>query len=333
MAEINNPIRKNWSGISNQLSIFSTFIIIILVVFLFSFFKSDNSNRQEKTGKYNEKYAVYALDIPEELDFAGEKVPIENFDVRESFDRELLINTYWQSQTLLFIKKANRYFPLIEPILKKNGIPDDFKYLALAESGLTHAISPARAVGFWQFIEGTAKEFGLEINEEVDERYNIVKSTQAACRYLNKSYSLYENWTLVAASYDGGRAGISRQISRQKEENYYDLLFGEETGRYVFRILAIKEIMSDPEKYGFYFREKDLYPVIPTYEVLIDSSVTDFANFAKYFSINYKILKLFNPWLRDKYLTNSENKQYIINIPEMKFRNINSLNDYSLTDE
>ena len=263
---------------------------------------------------YN-NYGVYALNVPEEVFFAGEEVPVELFDVRESLDRELLVNTYWHSQTLFLMKRASRYFPLIEPILKEYGVPDDFKYLAVAESGLENARSPANAVGYWQFLTGTARDYGLEINNEVDERYSIEKSTEAACKFLLQSYKLYNNWTLAAASYNMGRDGISKQMVRQKETDYYDLLLGEETSRYVFRIIALKAIFSNPREYGFNIRQQDLYKPLPYELVEVTGSVPDFAVFAQENGTNYKILKFLNPWLREAYLLNPSGKTYYIKIP------------------
>lgn len=261
-------------------------------------------------------YNVYALSLPEDLNFAGEKVPVQDPDIKERMDRELLVNTYWQSNGLLLIKRANKYFPIIEPILKKNGIPDDFKYLAIAESGLTQIVSPAGATGFWQLMRETAKEHGLEVNDNVDERYHIEKATQAACEYLKKSKEQFGSWTLAAAAYNAGNYGISKQQDRQLVNDYYQLLLGEETGRYVFRILALKEILSNPVKYGFNYEAKHLYQPITTKEVIIDTPVADFAVFAKELGINYKILKIHNPWLREAHLNNKSRKLYKIKIPE-----------------
>ena len=261
-------------------------------------------------------YNVYALPMPEHLDFAGERVPLEDPDVYERMDRELLVNTYWQSNTLLLLKRAHKYFPVIEPILKEEGIPDDFKYVAVIESSLTNAVSPAGARGFWQIMESTGKELGLEINDNVDERYNIEKSTRVAADYLKKSKKQLGSWTLAAAAYNAGNYGINRQRARQEVDEYYDLLLGEETGRYIFRVLALKEIMTNPEKYGFNFREKDLYKDVPSYKIKVDTPVTDFAKFAKKFDINYKILKIHNPWLREAHLNNRSRKEYLIELPE-----------------
>lgn len=261
-------------------------------------------------------YNVYALDIPEGLTFAGERVPIENPDIKERLDRELLVNTYWQSNMLIMIKRANKYFPIIEPLLEKHGLPDDFKYLAVAESGLDNVRSPAGAAGFWQFLKSTGKEYGLEINDYVDERYNLDMATEVAAAYLKKSKERFGSWTAAASAYNAGNAGISKQMKRQDVNDYYDLLLNSETSRYVFRILAFKEILSNPKKYGFNYREKDLYTAVPTFNVKVDTAVTDFAAFAKTFDINYKILKIHNPWLRDTYLKNASGKEYFIAIPE-----------------
>ena len=286
-------------------------VIFILAIGIQSFTGSDEDN-----GKGSQLYTVAAVKIPEEISFAGERVPLDNFDTRESLDRELLVNTYFHSQTFLLIKRSKRFFPLIEPILKKYGIPDDFKYLAVIESGLENSVSPRQAVGFWQLVEGTAKEYGMEVNDEVDERYHIEKSTEAACKYFLESYQKYKSWTMAAASYNAGRNGIDRQIGRQNGDNYYDLLLNEETSRYIFRALSIKMIITDPEKHGFHLDEDDYYPVVPVDEMKIDTAVSDFNHFASQFGINYKMLKYFNPWLRETYLTNRHKKEYLIKIPK-----------------
>ena len=278
-----------------------------------------DSSIEEKLVNY---YNVYALPIPAYLEFAGEPVPIQDPDIRERFDRELLVNTYWQSNSLLMIKRAHKYFPIIEPLLKKHGIPDDFKYLAVAESGLDNVNSPAGASGFWQILKGTAREYGLEVNDYVDERYNLEMATEVAAEYLKNSKEKFGSWTMAAAAYNAGNGGVSKQIDRQKAaNNYYDLLLNSETSRYVFRILAFKEILTNPRKYGFNFRDKDLYSKIPTYTVKVDTAVTDFADFAKQFAISYKILKIHNPWLRDTYLRNASKKEYYIKIPEKGYYN------------
>lgn len=259
-----------------------------------------------------------AVDIPQSASFAGEPIPLERFDVKESLDREMLSNAYFHSQTLRFIKLAPRYFSIVGPILQDEGIPDDFKYLAVAESSFNpRAVSPARAVGFWQFMKGTAVEYGLEINNEVDERYDVEKATRAACRYLKDAYARYGNWTMVAASYNRGMNGIDRQIERQKENNYYDLLLNGETARYLYRIVALKLVLENPEDYNFYVKESEKYPIVPVKNIEITGSVANFADFAKAHGINYKLLKDFNPWLRDVSLTNAKNKKYVVKIPQL----------------
>lgn len=307
-------------------------ITLLVLVFLALVFVNSKSKEDLKDDDYQQafqkKYSIFSISLPENLSFAGEEVPLDFFDVRESLDQELLVNTYWQSKTLLFIKRANKYFPIIEPILKENGVPDDFKYLALAESDLTNAVSPSGAVGVWQLLKGTAKDYGLEINSEIDERYHLEKSTQVACEFLKDSYEKFGSWTMAAASYNVGRRGLIKQVNRQKQNNYYNLLLNSETGRYVYRVLAIKMILENPDQYGFHVREQDLYINIPTYEVEVDSSVTDFADFAESFSINYKILKNFNPWLRDSFLTNKNGKKYYIRIPQKGYRSYSKIRDY-----
>jgi len=259
---------------------------------------------------------VHSVVIPEKLNFADESVPLEVFYVKESLDRELLVNTYWHSSSLMLFKRANRWFPVIEPILKKNGIPDDFKYLALIESGLQNVSSPAGAKGFWQFLKNTGREYGLEVNSGIDERLNVEKSTEAACQYLNNSYERYADWTLVASAFNAGNRRISQALEKQKVDSYYDLLLNDETSRYLFRILAIKTIFNDPETYGFQLTDQDLYPPIPTQTVTVKKTIKDLVGFAKDHNITYKTLKYFNPWILKDYLPNRSRRTYIIKIPE-----------------
>ncbi len=292
-------------------------LICLATLFIFAVQDAPTDENFEK--KLINDYNVYALQVPGYLDFAGEKVPLENPDIYERMDRELLVNTYWQSNGLLMFKRANKYFPIIEPILAEYGIPDDFKYLAVIESGLTNATSPAGAKGFWQIMKATGRENGLEVNDNVDERFNLEMATRVACKYLQKAKDRFGSWTLAAAAYNAGNYGVSKELDRQKVSDYYDLLLGEETGRYVFRIIALKEILNNADKYGFNFRDKDLYSYVPTYKVSVDTAVTDFSDFAKGFGINYKILKIHNPWLREKHLNNKSRKQYFIEIPEQGY--------------
>jgi len=249
------------------------------------------------------------------MDFSGEEVPTFMADVQERLDKEMITNMNYHTNTTLVIKRANKVFPIIEPILAKYGVPDDFKYLAVIESSLVNAVSSAGARGVWQFMPETAKEKGMEVSDEVDERYHLEKSTEAACKYLLKAKEKFGSWTLAAASYNGGMNGISKKMEEQQVDNYYDLLLTEETSRYVFRILALKEIMKNSDKYGFSIPKEALYYSIPTKKIIIDSSITDLAKFAKTQGVNYKILKIHNPWLRDKKLTNTSRKKYEIEIP------------------
>ena len=281
-------------------------VIIVLIATLGSFFiygvVSDNT-----------KYAPVGYNL--KMDFAGEEVPTFMADVQERLDKEMITNMNYHTNTTLVIKRANKVFPIIEPILAKYGVPDDFKYLAVIESSLVNAVSPAGARGVWQFMPATAKEKGMELSDEVDERYHLEKSTEAACKYLVSAKEKFGSWTLAAASYNGGMNGISRKMEEQEVSDYYDLLLTEETSRYVFRILALKEIMSKSQKYGFSIPNEALYYSVPTKKIVIDSSITDLAKFAKTQGVNYKILKIHNPWLRDKKLTVTTGKKYEIEIP------------------
>lgn len=269
-----------------------------------------------KVDKEGESYKVYALQLPEALDFAGEITPLDAPDIRERLDKELLVNTYWQSNMMLLLKRANKHFPLIEKILEEEGVPSDFKYLSVIESALENARSPKGAKGFWQLMPATAKEYGLEVNSNVDERYHIEKSTRAACQYLKKAKNRFGSWTLAAASYNRGMYGTNRLLDKQLVDNYYDLLLNSETSRYVFRILAVKEIMSNPQRYGFIFNAEDLYYFIPVHKIGLDTAITNLAEFAREKQINYKILKIHNPWLIENHLNNKSRKYYEIAIPE-----------------
>ena len=291
-------------------------LICISVLFIFAMQKAPSDGNLGIEQPFLNDYNVYALEMPEDLNFAGEAVPVENPDIYQRMDRELLVNTYWQSNGLLMFKRAQKYFPIIEPILEKNGVPNDFKYLAVIESGLTNAVSPAGARGFWQIMKTTGRENGLEVNSNVDERYNLELATEVACNYLKKAKEKLGSWTLAAAAYNAGNAGISKRLNEQNVDNYYDLLLGEETGRYMFRIVALKEILNNPTKYGFNFNKDHLYKPIPTYKIEVDTAVTDFTQFAERFGINYKVLKLHNPWLREKHLNNKSRKMYQIEIPK-----------------
>jgi membrane-bound lytic murein transglycosylase D len=288
------------------------------LVFTAAYFyvKSERNSRQVPIVITENERRIYSPPIPDTMAFCSERVPLQDFDVHERIDREFLVNTYWHSAMLLYIKRANRWFSVIEPILKRNNIPDDFKYMAVAESGLSNTISTEGATGFWQLMEPAAKKYGLEINSEIDERYNVTKATQAACDYIKEAYSKFKSWTLAAASYNNGLNGIENQIERQHAKDYYNLFLNEETYRFIARIVTIKEIMKNPHRYGFYFSSNDLYPDFKTYDVKINYQVRDFAEFAREHGVNYKMLKIFNPWLRDNFLKNRLKKTYFIELPK-----------------
>ncbi len=255
------------------------------------------------------------FDLPDSLSFAGEAVPVNLTDVRERIDKELHINTYWHNNTIFLMKRANRWLPQIEKILKKNNIPEDFKYLPLIESGLMNDISPKDAVGFWQILKSAGKENGLEITKEVDERYDPLKATEAACRYLKKAYTKFGNWTVVAASYNRGMGGMERALENQKVKSYYDLFLNDETSRYVFRILACKEIIEHPSRYGFMVKAKHLYEPEPLKYIEVRETIPDLIAFATHQGTNYKLLKRHNPWLRDERLSVKKGKVYRIALP------------------
>ena len=260
------------------------------------------------------KYNIYAINTPNQISFANERTPLEYSDIKERLDKELLINTYWQSKTILLIKRAKKYFPIIEQILEKHNIPEDFKYLAVAESGLENNTSPSGAKGFWQFLKKTGLEYGLEINSELDERYHLEKSTKAACQYLQEAYDKFGSWTLAAAAYNMGKSGLARTIDTQLTNDYYQLMLNNETYRYVFRILAIKEILSKHEAYGFVIEESDYYNKPLSYNLKIDSAISNIANFAINLGVNYKQIKQLNPWILGNEISNKNNNSYIIKI-------------------
>lgn len=296
----------------------SSLILMIIIAFVMSIIAIRTANKRPVS---LEQIVIQSHDIEfcDNIYFAGEKVPLEMFNIRERYERELLSNTYFHSNTMVLLKRSKRWFPVIEPILKKHGVPDDFKYLCVIESYLTNAVSPAGAVGFWQFMKGTAEEYGLEINKDVDMRYNVELETEAACRYFLKAYERFGSWTLVAAAYNAGSSRVSKFMREQGATSYYDLLMAEETERYVFRILAIKTIFENPEKYGIYVSEKLSYEPYRYEIVKVNSSVKSWAEFAKDHDITYKLLKVFNPWLRSNSLTIKKGEVYEVKIPKKPF--------------
>lgn len=286
-------------------------LILVILIFLLS------AKRDESPTSASDREPPQAISpyIPENMDFCGEKVPLDNYDVYESLERELIVSTYFHSQTLLHIKRAGRYFPVIEPILRKQGVPDDFKYLMVIESNLSDAVSPSGAAGFWQLLESTAKDYNLIVNDNIDERYNLEKATEAACLFIKESYEKYNSWTLSAASYNVGRKGVDRQIERQGETDYYNLLFNEETARYVFRILAAKAVLTQPEKYYFHVPEAEKYNPIPYRTDTVTKSIKDLGTYARSHQTSYKMLKYLNAWLRDNTLPVSEGQKFLIKVP------------------
>ncbi|MCU0357474.1 MAG: lytic transglycosylase domain-containing protein [Cyclobacteriaceae bacterium] len=260
-------------------------------------------------------FPAISYDLPANLSFAGEPVPVEIPDVLERLDRELQINIYLHSNTIFLMKRANRWLPQMQEILRKHNIPDDFKYLPLIESGLLNDTSPKEAVGYWQILKTSGRELGLEIENDVDERYDPLKATEAACKYLSKAYQKLGNWTLVAASYNRGIAGISRALENQQVDSYYDLHLVEETARYVFRIIAIKEIIENPARYGFQVNPRHLYQQEALRYVEVKDNIPDLIRFSKQQGVNYKLLKRHNPWLRDDKLTVKRGKVYRIALP------------------
>ena len=291
-----------------------TLLLLSAILLVGSSFLQPNS--AFKSYGLSDPSKVFALDIAEAYSFAGETVTLDEHDLRERMDKELLVNTYWQSNMMLMIKRSNKYFPTIERILKEEGVPDDFKYLAVIESGLENVNSPAGAKGFWQIMKTTGREMGLEVNSNVDERYHIENATRVACTYLKKAKKKLGSWTLAAASYNRGITGINRLLEKQQAETYYDLLLNSETRRYVFRILAMKEILSNPTRYGFVFEVQDLYTEIPVYTVEVDTAISNIARFAKTMGVNYKQMKIHNPWLLQNHLNNKSRKLYHIKLPK-----------------
>ena len=289
------------------------FLLSLSLLFISSSYLNTSDNIHQQG--FNNKYNVYSVLKPDNLKFSNELVPNTSLDVWERLDKELLKNIYWQSNTLLYFKRANKYFPIIEEILAENNIPDDFKYLALIESGFEYTVSPSGAAGFWQIMKGTAREYGLEVNYAIDERYNLRKSTEAACRYLQKAYNEFGSWTMAAASYNMGINGVRRKIQKQETNNYFNLHLNDETSRYVFRIIVIKEIMENPRKYGFVFRDNDLYSYPQVKQIRVDSTINNLYSFAREHNINYKILKKYNPWLRISKLPDESRRVYYIDVP------------------
>lgn len=302
----------------NLLTSLSVIGVLLLLYGLFIAI-STNSNKAVNAANSTQPLVpvqqhISQVPIPESMAFAGEAVPLYDYQAKESLDRELTAITFRHSTTARVLKLSNRWFPTIERILAANGIPDDFKYLAVAESGLSNAISPKNAVGFWQILADTGREMGLEIGSDVDERYHVEKATLTACKYFNKAYKKFGNWTMAAASYNRGMKGMSGHISDQQQDSYYNLYLNDETARYIFRIIAFKQLMSFPDQYGYHFERKDLYPDFAHNTVNV-RSIPNIANFAQQHNTTYKKIKTLNPWLRRASLSSKSGKEYTIKLP------------------
>ena len=293
----------------NYLIAIASFLILTLI---FSSAKKDENAEQEDVISQGSK--VVAVPIPSQINFAGEQVALDKFEVKERLDRELLVNSYWQSNSLLMIKRSKRAFEIIEPILAEYDVPEDFKYLAVAESGLLNVTSSAGAKGVWQFMQSTAKSYNLEVNAEVDERLHLEKSTIAACQYLKEAHIRFGSWTLAAAAYNRGPAGVERDLKKQQVGDYFDLHLNTETSRYVLRILALKTIFENQTAYGIHLKNEDYYGSISTINVVVDSSINNIAEYALQLGTNYHVLKSLNPWLKSNELT-VVNKTYTIKAP------------------
>ncbi|MEY3239045.1 MAG: hypothetical protein RIR11_483 [Bacteroidota bacterium] len=301
-----------------KLLIINGIIIALLAVIMFSSFGGgDSTAKSTGGGRLSPEQVIRTINLDKDFSFCGEKYPMEIPDVRQRLDAELLRNVYSHSATLLALKRANAIFPVIEPILKEEGVPDDLKYLAVAESILSNAISPAGAKGVWQFMKATGIQYGLEINNEVDERYHLEKATRAACKYLKGQREQLGSWVLSAAAYNAGPGRISGDKSTQRADNFFEMnLAADETMRYPFRIAAIKEVMEHPDLYEYNIEQAHLYPVIPKGKIIeVNESVANWGDFAKQHGTNYRELKILNPWLIDSKLTNKERKVYKVIVP------------------
>jgi len=312
---IKHKLKKHTELLYSKKFLFAFTIVFCLIsIWEFTYF-SYTKSAHEHILNLNDSSKIISIHIPKNLNFAGEKVPVTDFATRKSIEKEFLAIGLWKAQSTLLYKRATRWFPIIEPILKQNDIPDDFKYIALVESQLTNAISPRGATGFWQFVPSAAKSFNLEINEDVDERLHVIKSTQAACKYFKQAYKIFKNWTLVAASYNRGIEGVQNQLNKQNKEEYYTLDLTNETSRYIFKLLAMKEIISRPNVYGYDISKKNNIPFSSTKKITIDTTINNLSDFASQNKTNLEFLKAVNPWLISNKLTNPENKKYIIEIP------------------
>ena len=294
---------KKFVGLANFVT-GSLFMLLLLSQFSF---KGNNGNNLQ----------WYAPTLPDELSFAGEEAPLQRWDVREKFDKEFLLNYYSQGNIIYLLKLANRNFPIISARLKANGVPDDFKYLCIAESNMqSWAVSKSGAVGYWQFLDGTAPGYGLEVSAQVDERQDLEKATDAACIYFKQAYEQFGNWTAAAASYNCGQGGYNKQAAFQRTTNYYDLQLPEETNKYIFRILSFKHLMENAEELGFIVKKEETYQPMPFQAVTINSTIDDLAQYATNNGTTYKMIRAMNPWIKGRSLTVRPGKSYTIKLPQ-----------------
>lgn len=304
-----------------KVRIYTISIAIFLTAVLFFSFSKDGEVHDKKgiASGQNPPIAQIVEPIPmgNNYSFAGEKLPIDNFDVEERLERELTVNTYWHSSMVLNLKRTGRYFPMFDQILAEEGIPDDCKYIALAESNLMNVKSPAGASGLWQFMKGVAQEYGLEVNKEVDERYHPEKATRAACEHLKKLKNKFGSWTMAAAAYNVGGTKLTKEAEMQRSNNYYDLNLNAETSRYIFRIVAIKELVNHPLQFGYQIDKEDYYQPLDDFSIVtVKKSIENLGDFAKKYGTSYRMLKVYNPWLRSSKLTNKTHKTYYIKVPK-----------------
>jgi len=301
---------------SKSISVYTIALAAFLSFALFVSYQTPSEGAQGQSVASHADQQIQSFDLNRPFDFAGEALPMESFDVKERLEREILRNSYYHSNTILLLKRAKRYFPTIERILAENGLPDDLKYIAVTESDLTMAVSPAGAKGIWQFMKGTGRDYGLEVNSGIDERYHFEKSTEAACKYLRKLHSKFGNWSLAAAAYNMGSNGLSSDMKAQRAKSYYDLNLSQETMRYFFRIVAIKEIMEKPEEFGFYLQDHEKYPELEYVNIRVNETIPNLGDFAVKHGISYRTLKIYNPWLVSGTLPNKSGRTYMVKVPK-----------------
>ncbi|MEY2925261.1 MAG: hypothetical protein RLZZ337_1811 [Bacteroidota bacterium] len=291
--------------------------LLIIIGILLVLQSSKDTEYRDQRNTFNLSQHIVSVPIPEKANFAGERVPLDKYEVIERLDRELTVNTFWQSNTLLILKRSKSYFKVIEPILKRLGVPDDFKYLAVAESGLQNATSPSGAKGVWQFMPSSGRAYGLEVDNNVDERYDLERSTEAACLYLRDAYEKFGSWSLAAASYNRGMVGISSDLNKQLVEDYYDLHLNSETSRYLLRIIAFKAIIENPCDYGYHIEDRDYYVQPKTISISVDQSISNISEYAQSIGSNYHVIKSLNPWILGNELIVNQ-KTYQIKAPLTK---------------